>query len=214
MTLTLTRYVPWFTRFTQRQYAGQGRSQLLQLVEQAARQAAAGTLERPLYSWTASSAHSDHTAKRSQRTHPGLPQQQLPPICSAGALQGSSLQDTSWQQGISETSSRSASSNSIFTPIDVSTTPNSWSNSAQSAGFASSRSSCSPRDVLTAPSSAASPASGASYTSSSPSLRRTSSAIANYQAVGLPSFQDLLQSYRKNLGSVTTAVGRLTQVGH
>ncbi len=69
-----------------------------------------------------------------------------------------------------------------------------------------------PLAAATAPVPAALTTQSARFSSSGPSLRRTSSAIANYQAVGLPSFQDLLQSYRKNLGSVTTAVGRLTQV--
>ena len=168
----------------------------------------------PSYSCRVFSAERDQLAKRSQKTPLSLSQQQLAPTCSAAAVHRRSLQDTSWRQIQIDFTARPASSNSILTPADVFTTPNLRSSLEQTAGFANSTSSLSPTDVLTAPNSAASPASGARYTSSSPSSRRTSSAIANYQAVGLPSFQDLLQSYRKNLGSVTTAVGRLTQVGH
>ena len=159
---------------------------MLQLVEQAARQAAAGTPDRLAHSCPNFAADKDKLAITCRGTHFRLSQQQPLQI----------PQTDPWQ-------SRESQGFSLQT-----------NSGAPSASFASSSSVLTPTDVLTAPSAAASPPSGASFSSSSPSLRRTSSAIANYQAVGLPSFQDLLQSYRKNLGSVTTAVGRLTQVGH
>ena len=163
--------------------AGDPSNKLLQHVQDAARQAASSSFNRLAHSSTALTG-SQQLCVNSQGVHTSSDHCNVVPASSAGQPQKLT---------------------SVFWGLQ----PNS---SALSASFATSTSKLTPTSVVTAPLPTASPGSTAGYTSSSPTLRRTSAAIPNYQAVGLPSFQDLLQSYRKNLGSVTTAVGRLTQV--